>query len=282
MALIVGIRCDDSVVLAASGPAASADVNRRAGTRSAGRKLRALAGQAVLGVSGSEGLAQEMALSLERALGAPDDRERDEEALRQKIREALAAPVQRTAAIHRTLNGLPGQVAGSGAPARCDTLLAIPLQRSLRLYSFERDCSLTEITTELGFAVVGEAALFAESCLTFLAKLLWGKGVASGAQAELAAYWTLQHAIENAHGSLSGPVQLVVMSRTKQGIIEIVERGESEAVRIRDAIARGEETIRNSVRPQGSGTHLSGESPSVAPARKRVPEVRLVMDRSKR
>jgi hypothetical protein len=102
------------------------------------------------------------------------------------------------------------------------------------------------------------------------------------AQAELAAYWTLQHAIENTPSGLSYPLQLVVMVRSEPGSIDIIERGERELEVIRQVVAEGEEAFRRSFRvlPSGQVEIRSAHASSEPSKRKRVPEVRLTLDRS--
>ncbi|UCC71298.1 MAG: hypothetical protein JSV86_13000 [Gemmatimonadota bacterium] len=284
MSLIVGIRCTDSVVLAASGPGTMPSEDGLPPARQWGKKLRVVAGQAVLGVTGHDGLAQEMALSLERCLAEPDERDAVEDVLRGKLRDALAAPVQRTVAIHRTLQGLPGFGITSNEYVVSQSMLAIPFRDSLRLFLLDPECSVTEVTDELACATIGGAKVIADPFLTFLRKVLWHDGLPDIALGELCAYWTVLHVAESCPGALTFPVQLVVMRRGDGGSIDIFERGERELSRIQLAIERGEEMIRRSLRGQPSeseGFAVPAEPPPATgerPIRKRVPEVRLRLE----
>ena len=285
MSLIVGIRCTDSVVLAASGPGTMLSEDGLPPARQLAKKLRVVAGQAVLGVAGHDGLAQEMALSLERCLSAPDDSEAAEDTLRAKLRDALAAPVQRSVAIHRTLQGLPGFGITSNEYVISQSLLAIPFRDSLRLYLLDPECSVTEITDELSCAAVGSAKAIGEPFLAYLRRVLWVGRLPEAELGELAAYWTVLHVIENSSSDVTHPIQLVVVTRSSRGSIDIIERGEGEMAGIRQAIREGEEALRRGFRAQGP---VSVEEPVIpaapqapssgeAPARKRVPEVRFTL-----
>ncbi len=80
---------------------------------------------------------------------------------------------------------------------------------------------------------------------------------------------------------------MVVIRREAGGSIDIFERGDRELMRIQQAIERGEEMIRKSLRTHPQEPE-SGEAaqptPSAPPAtaekpvRKRVPEVRLRLE----
>ncbi len=282
MSLIVGIRCAEGVVLAASGPAIMPSQDGLPAARQLARKLRVIAGQAVLGVAGHDGLAQEMALSLERCLSEPDQRESAEDVLRSRIRESLAAPVQRTVAIHRTLQGLPGFDMTSNGYVVAQSLLAVPFQGSLRLFECDPECSVTEITPELSCACVGSGKPVAEPFLAFLRKVLWSDGRPDLEHAELAAYWTVLHSIESNPSGLSHPIQMVVLVRSRGGSIEIVERGEDYMAGVRRAIGAGEEAIRKSLgAPRPRATEASAQpapGSGESSVRKRVPEVRLTLE----
>jgi len=281
VSLIVGIRCADSVVLAASGPSTMPSEDGLPAARQWTKKLQVVGGQAVLGVAGHEGLAQEMALSLERSLSEPEEREASEDILRDKLREALTAPIQRTVAIHRTLQGLPGFGITSNEYVTSQTLLGIPVRGSLRLFRMDPECSLTEITPELAWSAIGAGRSLAEPFLAFLRRVLWDKGRPNIAQAELAAFWSLKHAIEYNPAGLSHPIQLMVLVRSERGVIDIIERGERELSVIRQVVEEGEESFRRSFHVLPSGkVEVREKDPAGEPgARKRVPEVRLRMEK---
>jgi len=285
VSLIVGIRCTDSLVLAASGPATMPSEDGLPPARQWSKKLRVVGGQAVLGVTGHDGLAQEMALSLERSLAEPDERESADDVLRGKLRDALAAPVQRTVAIHRTLQGLPGFGITSNEYVISQSLLAIPFRNSLRLFLLDPECSVTEVTDELTCATIGSAKAIADPFLAFLRKVLWQDRLPDVALGELSAYWTILHVAETSPGALTFPIQLVVIRREEGGSIDIYERGERELSRIQLAIERGEEMIRKSLRTHPAGPEGEGApappTPRTGvekPVRKRVPEVRLRLE----
>ncbi len=281
MSLIVGIRCADSVVLAASGPASVRPSQGLPPARQLTKRLRVVAGQAVLGVSGHDGLAQEMGLSLGRYLAEPNRRDSGEEILRAEIREALAAPVQRTVAIHRTLEGLPGFGSLSSEYAVTHSLVALPLRGALRLYVLEPECSLTEITEELCCVAVGPAGTAAAPFLAFLRKLLFDSDAPTLTQGELAAYWTVRQAIDSNPGGLSYPIQVVAISRAQEGSIEISERGEQEIAALGEAVEAREERMREGFRNNspagGDGAGKLAADSTERPMRKRVPEVRLTL-----
>jgi hypothetical protein len=248
------------------------------------KKLQVVSGQAVLGVSGHDGLAQEMALALERSLSEPEKRDISEGMLREKLREALAAPIQRTVAIHRTLQGLPGFGITSNEFVVSQSLLGIPFHNVLRLFKLDPECSLTEITPDLAWSVIGSARSTAEPFMSFLSKVLWESGRPNVAQAELAAFWTLKQAIEYNPGGLSYPIQLTVMIRSEGGSIDIIERGDREMDVMRQVVDEGETAFRRNfhVLPSGQVKVRGREAVADVTTRKRVPEVRLTLDRPRK
>ena len=274
MPQILGIHCTNGVVLAASGSGGHdlANAPRQV------RPLRVISGQAMLGVSGPEGLAQEMTLALEGALATPERGDGSELSFRHKLREALAGPIQRGAALQRSLVARVDSSDGDGSRRTCSGgIVALPFRRALRLYVLDSACALTELSEENPWASVGAARAVTEAFLRFLARNLWQAGVPSLRQAEMAACWTLAHA--QADGGVPESQQLVVMSRAADGSIEIEERGEAGLADLREAVREAEEAFRAAaavgmaqlVEPN-SGNH-SG------PVRKRVPEVRLTLPR---
>lgn len=282
MSLIVGIRCTDCLVLAASGPGNVPSEDGIPPARQRAKKLRVVGGQAILGVSGYDGLAQDMALSLEMCLADLKTRELAEEDLRGNVREALAAPIQRTVAIHRSLKGIPGLGTAIAEYALSQSMVAIPSAGSFRLYVLDPECSLTEITDELLSVAIGNSRAVAEPFLGFLRKVLWDEGPPSRAQGELAAYWTVRNAIDSNPTALSLPIQLLVMIRRDDASVEISERGESEIAGISLEMEDRLEAIRRSFgdmpRSSAGGSGNSTARGAAQPMKKRVPEVRLTLD----
>jgi hypothetical protein len=151
------------------------------------------------------------------------------------------------------------------------------------LYVLDPDCSLTEITDELSWVAIGSARAIAETFLAFLRHVLWHDGLPSTAHAELAAYWTVRHALDYCPAGLSRPIQLTLVNRDEGGSFEIVERGERELAVIDQTIEASVEAIRRSFGSQRGKPSASGGPPPTTtpppvpdkPPRKRVPEVRL-------
>ena len=274
MPQILGIHCTNGVVLAASG---SGDHDLSNAPRPA-RSLRVISGQAVLGVSGPEGLAQEMTLALEGALATPERGDGSELSFRNKLREALAGPIQRGAPLQRSLGAVADSSDGDGSRRSCGGgIVALPFRRALRLYVLDSTCALTELTEENPYASVGSARAPTETFLRFLARNLWPAGVPSLRQAEMAACWALAHS--QADGRVPEPYQLIVMSRAADGSIEIEERGEAGLAALRAAVREAEEAFRAAAAVGVAQFVEANSGSNHRPVRKRVPEVRLTLER---
>lgn len=259
MTLIVGIRSTESVVLAADSAATMVSGAGRPTARQRTKKLSTVAEEAVLGLSGYDGMAQEMALALEGCLTNAQRDDWSESDFRWNIRTALATTIQRTVNVQQGLG-----VSGRFDPyATQHSMLAVRFRSTLRLYMLEPECSLTELVDDLPCGSVGSGQPIADPFLAFIRRVLWKEKVPNPAQAEMAAYWTIQHAIHTNTGGVAGPIQLMVVSLDGAGAVRIVERGEAEAAEIESAIELAEETLHSHfVIPPREGA-LEGENHQV-------------------
>lgn len=278
MSIIIGVRCSDCVILAASGPGPTAP-QEAAATNGGLSRLRAIAGKGVVGVSGPEELGREMTAALERYLRARDPGDLSGEAHNDGMQTAIGQRIRLTADMTRALERLPG----AGVPEGYSTgeaLIAIPSEDSPSLHVVDRECRITEVVRGRPWAVVGPAKLAAESFLLFLQRLLWREGRPGRAAGQLAAYWAARHVTEMQGGS-SRSVQVVRLSREDRESSSLVWYGERVITLLRRAVDAGIDEIRAGLRRRVLVDFEIPVEPATPareePTRPRVPEVRVML-----
>lgn len=242
MTLIVGIKCEDGLVLGADG-AATLGVMGRPTVRQAIRKLEILEESIVLGVSGPVGLAQ---MFRGEIVGLWESKKlsglRPHEAMA-TIRDAFWKHVARELqAAHLAANVIgPGPASES---AICATIVALPVSKVPCLFQFNQQCSPEEATSNLPFVSIGIGQPIADPFLAFLRRVFWAKRLPTLAEGVFATLWTLKHAIDTAPGGISEPTQLVVLEK-KGEIWRGRELQEEDQQEHREAIDAAEQCLAN-------------------------------------
>ncbi len=281
MSLIVGIRCKDSVVLAASGFGTALSKGGPATVEPPAGLLRVVGGQAIFGVSGPEGLTQEISAALDVYVAERDPGRVAPEAHSTGIRDALAEPVGLAVAMTQALRQVPGVAVGPGEFVLGGSMIALPARGMPCLYVVDEELAVTEITEEVTCAAIGPARAAAESFLAFVRRLLWPDSQPTRAEGQLAAYWTVQHVVETTLGRLGRSVQILSLSRGSDGAVEIV-RSEGRAMEGLDgAVGASLDEVGKSLREHVLANLDSPAGPEVArrerQVHRRVPEVRVTL-----
>jgi hypothetical protein len=280
VSLIVGVRCKDSVVLAASGLGAVLSKGDPTAEAPAGL-LRVVGRQVVLGVSGPEGLTREISAALAAYVAERDPGRVEPEAHSTGIRDALAEPVGLAVAMTKALRRVPGVAVGPGEFVLGGSMIALPAKGTPCLYVVDEELAVTEITEEVACAAIGPARAAAESFLAFVRRLLWRDGQPTRAEAQLAAYWTVRHVVETTLGRPGRSVQVLSLSRRSDGSAEIV-RSEGRTIEGLDgAVGASLDELGTSLREHVLRALDSPTGPEV-PRRetlvhRRVPEVRVTI-----
>ena len=125
--------------------------------------------------------------------------------------------------------------------------------------------------------------MVADPFLAFLREVTWNDRPPNQARGELAAYWTVRHAIDNNPTHLTYPIQLIVMARRSDGTIDVIERGDRELAAIAQVMESNLESIRKNflTEPRAGGAGSGGGSspgPSSSPVQASLtPEASLSM-----
>jgi hypothetical protein len=117
---------------------------------------------------------------------------------------------------------------GSNNYANFSMLVAIPLDKQPQLVTFTETCSPEIATPGLPFACIGSGQLLADPFIAFIRRVLWPKNAyPSLLDGTLAAYWTMQHAIETNAGGVGGETQVVTLRKTSNNDFKAEELDEA-------------------------------------------------------
>ncbi len=214
MTLIVGIRCDDGVVIAADSRATLGSL----GSKTAGQNVSKLVlptDQVIVGISGFVGLGQKIHRSLDTDLwNQVKGKNTNHLKARKLIRDKMWTQVEpEFEAAAKSAQLIGPNLAGSSAI--CNTLIAAPIENTPTLLTYDHQCASEEATNQLPFVSIGSGSTYADPFLAFLRKNLWSnKEPKNVGQAVLAAIWTLDYVIEfDPTGSVGGNVQVATLTK---------------------------------------------------------------------
>lgn len=213
MTLIIGYLASDGVVVGADGAATLGTTLGGHTVRQPMNKLSVIENQAILGVSGSVGVAQRFSESVtelfQNARPHPSQRSPT------KCADALSDVMRPHALAEMAAAKAAAQALGHGGfiqTATCSALIALPIRIKPHLIEFDEKCSSTLATSGLPFVAVGSGMHNAHAFLPFLQKLLVGDRAVRIGEARALVYWTLRHAIEIDPGGVAEPIAMYELS----------------------------------------------------------------------
>jgi len=190
--LLVGVLCSNGVVIAADRQATHGALGQQTVGQSV-TKVQVLGGQALYATSGHKGLGQQ--------LGAVVDAKHQEfknqsyHAHITKLQEALRKVTDPAFTTAKLAAGVVGHNAAA-SDAICGGLLAAGFKDGLKLIEITPQVAVELMTEDMPFISTGSGKSSADTFLGFLRKVYWPKQLPSLEEGALAAYWTVQHAIE--------------------------------------------------------------------------------------
>lgn len=219
MTLIVGIKCEDGVVLGADGAATYAvPLLGRPTIRQPHRKLMIIGEHLVLGVSGPVGLGQSYQLDLARTVKSNNNRSPWANRSKADNRRAVHEIMWKHAKVAWENAEVVARSQGrEAALAEClhQSIVALPVGDEACLFQFDHQCQPEEATTDLPFISIGSAQPTADPFLAFIRRVFWPRALPPIGEGELASVWTLQHAIETQPGGVAEPIQVVTLRRSE-------------------------------------------------------------------
>lgn len=201
------------------------------------KKLSVVANSVILGVSGSVGLGQRIGGTVNKLW---DDRKFTGASFEvmQAVREAFAPVLMPEIRYATDAAKLVGQ--GAALPSAIAlTLLAVPVQRQLRLYQFGCTGDPEEATADLPFVAIGSGQNLADPFLAFLRQIFWKEAQPNTSEGVFATVWSLLHAIRRNTGGVAEPIQLMT-AKIDGGRPVIKEFDVAELEETRQGVAEAE------------------------------------------
>ena len=225
MTLILGILCDDGVVMASDSAATLGFSGQYTIGQQEVQKIRNLSDRILYSSTGGVGMAQLLTERISRlwrdkilATGTP-------EACMDKIGKAISevvTPYMTTAQIVRQLTGDVG-------PSLCKSLVAFPVQNAPVLCQFEYNGVPERATSDLPFVALGSGQSIADPFLAFLRRVLWTSSKPTVAEGKLAAVWTIDHVRRTNAGGVGGAIQLATLQPgTKECVVKMLGQDDVE------------------------------------------------------
>lgn len=215
MTLIVAIRCEAGVVVAADSTATFGAMGQTTIAQSTERKIEVVEGRALLGVSGAVGLAQRFRGELAGALLDNKTSQwikgSDPWEVGVKLRELFGKHINQemqTAAIARNAIGQ-----GAMSSALSASVVAIVTKAGPTLIQFDQQGAPEEATEQLPFVCIGSGQPNADPFLAFVKEALWTPGKLPALEMGIVtALWTLRQTISVATGGIGGAIHVFTLT----------------------------------------------------------------------
>jgi 20S proteasome alpha/beta subunit len=189
--LLAGVLCSNGAVIAADRQATHGTMGQPTVGQSV-TKVQVLHGAALYATSGHKGLGQQLCAVVDGK--QPEFKNQRYDANIVKLQEALR-PL-----INNALNtaGLAARVIGNAAvgDSFCGGLLAAGFKDGLKLVEITPQVAVEYMTDDMPFISMGSGKPSADLFLGFLRKVFWPTKLPTIQEGALAAYWTIQHAID--------------------------------------------------------------------------------------
>lgn len=210
MTLIIGLKCQEGVVVGSDGAATLGGLGNKTITQPT-KKLAILQNKIIIGVSGPVGLGQRITGEIDN-LWKTDSLSGKKPfqamtLISKKIREHLIPEIEVATKTRPLLGNL------SLESVITQTLVALPLNRTPLLFQFDHQGSPEEATDDLPFVSIGIGQTIADPFLGFIRRLFWPKSCPNINQGIFAALWTLQHAISISPGGITEPIFITTLKK---------------------------------------------------------------------
>ena len=203
MTLIVGIRCQDGVVLGADQAATLGGLGLITVAQSTPRKVEIVGVDALIATSGPIGLGQIAKGAFAKALANPESFGGDTWEVMNELRALFWPHVAEALHAAQTAAAVVGPAAAQSALMQ--TLIAMPVRKIPTLFQFDTQCSPEEATADLPFVAIGSGQAIADPFLAFLKDVRWTDGeLPTINEGEFSTFWTIQESVRAAPGYIGG------------------------------------------------------------------------------
>jgi ATP-dependent protease HslVU (ClpYQ) peptidase subunit len=214
MTLIIGILCNQGVVMAADGAATFSSSVTSATIRQPVKKLKIIDNRIIMGVSGFVGLGQLLQKDVEEYNNSGQVFKASHtapEKVMVDLRNKFWINIKREMLIAKEAQDFIPNAAGNAITM---SLLAAPIGNKPNLIEFGTQAEPEMKTADLPFACIGAGKAIADPFLAFLKRIFWQNGqLPNLSDGTFAAIWTIQHAIDIHPGGVAEPKQFVILEQ---------------------------------------------------------------------
>src|SRR5262249_13547334 len=156
-------------------------------------KVRVIRGDTLFACSGHNGLGQQLSAIVEEKRPEFSNQSYDRSIV--KLQDHLRPLVNKGFETARLAAGLVGNNVAAN-DCMCASLLAAPFRDGLKLVEITPQVAVERMTDQLPFISLGSGKPGADPLLGFLRKVYWPTTLPTVRESALAAFWTVQHAID--------------------------------------------------------------------------------------
>jgi 20S proteasome alpha/beta subunit len=190
--LLVGVLCSNGAVVAADRQATHGAMGQQTVGQSV-TKVQIIRGEALYATSGHKGLGQQLCAVVERK--QPEFKNQGYASNITKVQEGLRPIVDAGFQTAKHAAGVIGNTSAAG-DCICGSLLAASFKDGLKLVEITPQLAVEFMTDDMPFISMGSGKPSADPFLGFLRKVYWPTKLPTIQEGALAAYWTIQHAID--------------------------------------------------------------------------------------
>jgi 20S proteasome alpha/beta subunit len=249
MTVIVGIRCQDAVVLGADSQVSYQTRLLQPTIKQHDEKLYVIGENAVLGVSGSVSLGQRYNSELTGRVKGSGNRMKYKD-VPTAMRD-LAKALWKHAGDSWERAGVTAKTIGEARAhleVAHDTLIALPVQDEPCLLGFSQQCEGTEYSTNMPIVSIGSGQPVADPFLAFIRRIFWPHTPPTLSEGILAVVWALRHTIESQPGGVGDPIQVATLSKDRRGQWKAQELADADMGEPRQNINALEDEMRKAAR----------------------------------
>jgi 20S proteasome alpha/beta subunit len=241
MTLIVGILCEEGVVLGADGQATLGTGTGVRTVRQQVKKVNKIGDSAAIATSGPVGLGQQFNAALQELWTNGKLSGKSPHEAMAIMQAAFWPHCEREFISARATVPILGNVALESAISY--TMVAIPVKKRPCLIQFNHQCSPELATPDLPFIALGSGQPLADPFLAFLRRIFWSNRLPKVSEGVLATIWCINQAILTNPGGVGEPIQIITLEKDQKSEFKVRELPESEFAEHEQAIADAESAL---------------------------------------
>lgn len=253
MTLIVGVKCQDGIVLGADSRATYAtSLGQPTIRQDTVAKLHIATSnspRAIIALSGPIGLSQTYFDELDGYVRSHNNRIRWRNI--QEAKTELTKMFWQHAKPAWERAGVVAQTTGQAAMIECNHASAVvfALDDTPHLIQFSPQCSSEEVTESLPFVSLGSGQVSADPFLAFIRRIFWPRGLPSLLDGKLATIWTLDEVIQHNPSGVGGEINIAALAKDVDGQWKCSLVPPEEIATHRQALAERESRMRETSVP---------------------------------